>query len=97
MELAGVEPASKHKGHMLSTCLVMLDFRDLSAARQPNKSLVPVCFAVRPELSSGYPWIASASLSGWIRAEPPGRRPVPIPGTGMKLKLLYSLKQRERN
>jgi len=82
VELAGVEPASKHKGHMLSTCLVMLDFRGLSAAQQPNGSLVPVYFAVRPELSSDYPWIASASVSGWIRAEPPGRRPVPTPVPG---------------
>jgi len=53
VELAGVEPASKHGDHTLSTCLVLLDFRDLSAAEQPNMSLVPVCFAVRSELSSG--------------------------------------------
>ena len=42
VELAGVEPASKHGNHMLSTCLVLLDFRDLSAAEQPNLSLFPV-------------------------------------------------------
>jgi len=53
VELAGVEPASKHGDHMPSTCLVLLDFRDLSAAKQPNKSLVPVCFAVGAERSSG--------------------------------------------
>jgi hypothetical protein len=53
VELAGVEPASKHGDHMLSTCLVLLDFRDISAAEQPKMSLVPVCFAVRSELSSG--------------------------------------------
>ena len=46
VELAGVEPASKHGDHTLSTCLVLLDFRDLSAAEQPNMPLVPVCFAV---------------------------------------------------
>ena len=44
VELAGVEPASKHGSHMLSTCLFLLDFRDLSAAEQPNMSLFPVCF-----------------------------------------------------
>jgi hypothetical protein len=43
------------------------------------------------------PVIACASLSGWIRALPPGRRPVPVPGTRMKPELLYSLRQRERN
>jgi len=53
VELAGVEPASKHGDHTLSTCLVLLDFRDMSAAEQPNMPLVPVCFAVRSELSSG--------------------------------------------
>jgi hypothetical protein len=52
VELAGVEPASKHGDHMLSTCLFLLDFRDLSAAEQPNKSLFPVCFALRPEKPS---------------------------------------------
>ena len=97
MELAGVEPASRHGDHMLSTCLVLLHFRDLSAAEQPNKPLVPVFLVIRPEQSSDQPRIACASLSGWIRAWPPGRRPVPVPGTGIKLKLLDSLKQRERN
>jgi hypothetical protein len=53
VELAGVEPASKHGDHMLSTCLVLLDFRDLSAAEQPNRSLVPVCFTIRAERPSG--------------------------------------------
>ena len=53
VELAGVEPASKHGSHTLSTCLVLLDFRDTSAAEQPKMSLVPVCFTVRSELSSG--------------------------------------------
>ena len=52
VELAGVEPASKHGSHMLSTCLVLLDFRDLSAAEQPNLSLFPVCFAIGPEKPS---------------------------------------------
>jgi len=52
VELAGVEPASKHGSHTLSTCLVLLDFRDTSAAEQPNMSLVPVCFAVREGPSS---------------------------------------------
>ena len=52
VELAGVEPASKHGDHMLSTCLVLLDFRDLSAAEQPNLSLFPVCFAFGPEQPS---------------------------------------------
>jgi hypothetical protein len=42
VELAGVEPASRHNGHMLSTCLVLLDCRDQSAAEQPKRSLVPV-------------------------------------------------------
>ena len=97
VELAGVEPASKHGDHMLSTCLVLLDFRDLSAAEQPNKPLVPEFLTIRPEQSSGQPRIPCASLSGWIRAEPPGRRPVPVPGTGIKPELLYSLRQRERN
>jgi len=46
VELAGVEPASKHGSHTLSTCLFLLDFRDLSAAEQPNLPLFPVCFAV---------------------------------------------------
>jgi hypothetical protein len=49
VELAGVEPASKHGSHMLSTCLFLLDFRDRSAAEQPNQTLFPVCFAFRPE------------------------------------------------
>jgi len=53
VELAGVEPASKHGDHMFSTCLVLLVFRDPSAAEQPNMPLVPVCFAFRSELSSG--------------------------------------------
>jgi hypothetical protein len=52
VELAGVEPASKHGDHMLSTCLVLLDFRDLSAAEQPNLSLFPVCFAIGSEKPS---------------------------------------------
>jgi len=52
VELAGVEPASKHGNHMLSTCLFLLDCRDLSAAEQPNRSLFPVCFAFRSEQSS---------------------------------------------
>ena len=52
VELAGVEPASKHGNHMLSTCLSLLDFRDRSAAEQPNLSLFPVCFAFRPEQPS---------------------------------------------
>ena len=52
VELAGVEPASKHGSHMLSTCLVLLDFRDLSAAKLPNLSLFPVCFAIGPEKPS---------------------------------------------
>ena len=42
VELAGVEPASKHGSHMLSTCLVLLDFRDRPAAEQPNLSLDPL-------------------------------------------------------
>ena len=42
VELAGVEPASKHGSHTLSTCLVLLDFRDISAAEQPNMPLVSV-------------------------------------------------------
>jgi len=52
VELAGVEPASKHGDHMLSTCLVLLDFRDLSAAEQPNRPLFPVCFAIGSEQPS---------------------------------------------
>ena len=52
VELAGVEPASKHGSHMLSTCLFLLDFRDLSAAEQPNLSLFPVCFAIGSEQPS---------------------------------------------
>jgi hypothetical protein len=52
VELAGVEPASKHGDHMLSTCLVLLDFRDRSAAEQPNLPLVPVGFAFGAERSS---------------------------------------------
>ena len=52
VELAGVEPASKHGNHTLSTCLFLLDFRDRSAAEQPNLPLVPVCFAVGPEQPS---------------------------------------------
>ncbi len=53
VELAGVEPASKHDDHMLSTCLVLLVFRDLPAAEQPNRPLVPVGFTVGAEQSSG--------------------------------------------
>jgi len=53
VELAGVEPASSQGDHMLSTCLVLLDFCDQSAAEQPNRPLFPVCFAIRPEKSSG--------------------------------------------
>jgi hypothetical protein len=49
VELAGVEPASNHGDHMLSTCLFLLDFRDMSAAEQPNISLFPVCFAIGSE------------------------------------------------
>ena len=52
VELAGVEPASKHGSHMLSTRLVLLGFRDRSAAEQPNLPLVPKCFAVREGPSS---------------------------------------------
>ena len=52
VELAGIEPASIHGDHMLSTCLVLLDFRDLSAAEQPNLSLFPVCFAIGSEQPS---------------------------------------------
>ena len=74
VELAGVEPASRHNGHMLSTCLVLLDCREKSAAEQPNLTVVPVFLVIRPEQSSDQPRIACASLSGWIRALPPGRR-----------------------
>jgi len=42
VELAGVEPASKQGDHTLSTCLVVLDFRDTSAAEQAKLPLVPV-------------------------------------------------------
>jgi len=91
VELAGVEPASKHGDHTLSTCLVLLDFRDLSAAELPNRSLVPGFLAVRPEQSSGQPRIACASLSGWIRAGPPGRRPVPAHVPGLSLSYLIRL------
>ena len=52
VELAGVEPASKHGNHMLSTCLFLLDFRDRSAAEQPYLPLFPVCFAVGSEQPS---------------------------------------------
>jgi hypothetical protein len=52
VELAGVEPASKHGNHMLSTCLFLLDFRDRSAAEQPNLPLFPVCFAIGSEKPS---------------------------------------------
>ena len=52
VELAGVEPASIHGNHMLSTCLFLLDFRDLSAAEQPNLPLFPVCFAIGSEQPS---------------------------------------------
>ena len=52
VELAGVEPASKHGNHMLSTCLSLLDFSDQSAAEQPNRSLFPVCFAIGSEQPS---------------------------------------------
>ena len=97
VELAGVEPASRHGDHTLSTCLVLLVFRDLPAAEQANRPLVPDFLVIRPEQSSDQPRIPCASLPGWIRAWPPGRRPVPEPGSGIKLKLLYSLKQRERN
>lgn len=79
VELAGVEPASRQGDHMLSTCLVLLDCRDRSAAEQPSLSLVPVFLTIRPEQSSGQPCIACASLSGWIRALPPGRRLVTTP------------------
>ena len=91
MELAGVEPASKHGDHTLSTCLFLLVFRDLSAAEQPNKSLVPVFLVFRPEQSSDQPRIPCASLSGWIRAWPPGRRPVPAPVPGLSLSYLIRL------
>ena len=79
VELAGVEPASRQGDHMLSTCLFLLNCRDMSAAERPNISLVPVFLAVQPEQSSGQPRIACASLSGWIRALPPGRRLVTTP------------------
>jgi len=52
VELRGVEPRSKHGSHTLSTCLFLLDFRDLSAAEQPNLPLFPVCFAVGSEQPS---------------------------------------------
>jgi hypothetical protein len=52
VELAGVEPASKHGNHMLSTCLSLLDCREQSAAEQPNRSLFPVCFAIGSEQPS---------------------------------------------
>ena len=52
VELAGVEPASIHGNHMLSTCLFLLDFRDLSAAELPNLPLFPVCFAIGSEQPS---------------------------------------------
>ena len=52
VELAGVEPASKHGSHMLSTCLFLLHFRDMSAAEQPNLPLFPVCFAIGSEQPS---------------------------------------------
>ena len=52
VELRGVEPRSKHGSHMLSTCLFLLDCRNLSAAEQPNRSLFPVCFAFRSEQPS---------------------------------------------
>jgi len=74
VELRGVEPRSRQGDHKLSTCLVLLDCRERSAAEQPSLTLVPVFLAIRPEQSSGQPRIACASLSGWIRAVPPGRR-----------------------
>ena len=95
MELAGVEPASKHGTSMLSTCLVLLYFRDLPDAKQSNLSLVPVYFAIGLEPSSGYPRILSAFLSGWNKDV---RRKTSRPDllVEIKLKLLYSLKRRER-
>ena len=53
VELRGVEPRSKHGNHMLSTCLSLLDFRDRSAAEQPNPPLFPVCFTIGSEQPSG--------------------------------------------
>ncbi len=55
VELAGVEPASRHGDHMFSTCLVLLDFRGTSAAERPNMPLFPVFLTVGPEQSSGQP------------------------------------------
>jgi hypothetical protein len=53
VELAGVEPASKHWDHILSTCLSLLDFRGPSAAEQPNDPLFPVFLTFGAGKSSG--------------------------------------------
>ena len=95
MELAGVEPASKHGTSVLSTCLVLLYFRDMSDAKQSNLSLVPICFAIRLEPTSGYPRIISASLSGWNKAVRRETSRLNL-SAEIKLRLLYSSKQRER-
>jgi len=39
VELEGFEPSSTPEDHMFSTCIVLLDCRDKSGAKQPNLTL----------------------------------------------------------
>jgi hypothetical protein len=97
VELRGIEPRSKHGSHTLSTCLVLLDFRDLSAAEQPNMPLVSVFFNRQIETLIRLAPDCVRLLVGLDQGMT--ARETSRPGTcaGIKLKLLCSLKQRERN
>ena len=95
MELAGVEPASKHGTNALSTCLVLLIFRDLPDAKQPNLSLVPVISPSGRNCLQAIPVLLAPPYrvgTGKFRRET--SRPDLL--VEIKLRLLYSPKQRER-
>lgn len=68
-----------------------------SGCRTTLMNLSSCYLAFRPEQPSGQPRFPRASVPGWLAARPPGRRPAPDTLAGMKLKLLCSFKQRERN
>jgi hypothetical protein len=92
----------QHNGHMLSTCLVLLDCREKPAAEQPNFNLVPVFSSsdrnnlqTSPVLrappyrvGSGHYRPGDVSSQHMCREIPPKRE---------YLSYCYSLKRRERN
>ena len=69
----------------------------LIRCRTTKLILISCYFTIGAEKSSGYPWFPCVSISGWLRAWPPGKRPVPVPGTGKSITYCYSVTLREQS